>query len=75
VWDGVRADKLQIFLTLSIGKRITNIGNLNQALSKHVGIATVKATDQQSLCGTLMAFVSNSLFDEKLLQLQTIKIT
>ncbi|HEY7864513.1 MAG TPA: Y-family DNA polymerase [Psychromonas sp.] len=63
-WDGVRADKLQIFSTRSMGKRITSIESLNQALAKHVGIAAVKAREQKSLCGTLMAFSANSPFDE-----------
>lgn len=63
-WDGVRADKLQIFSTRSMGKRITDIESLNQALAKHVGIASAKAREQKSLCGTLMAFASNSPFDE-----------
>jgi DNA polymerase V len=63
-WDGVRADKLQIFSTRSIGKRITSIESLNQALAKHVGIAAVKAREQKSLCGTLMAFAANSPFYE-----------
>jgi len=63
-WDGVRADKLQIFSTRSMGKRITSIESLNQALAKHIGIAAVKAREQKSLCGTLMAFAANSPFDE-----------
>jgi len=63
VWDGVRADKLQIFSTRSLGKRITNAEDLNQALARHVGIAALKAREQKSLCNTLMAFASNSPFD------------
>lgn len=62
-WDGVRADKLQIFSTRSVGKRITQIEQLNQALAKHAGIAAVKARQQKSLCGTLLAFAANSPFD------------
>ena len=64
VWDGVRADKLQIFSTRSLGKRITNIDDLNQALAKHASIAAVKARQQRSLCSTLVAFAGNSPFDE-----------
>jgi len=64
IWDGVRADKLQIFSTRSLGKRITNIENLNQALSKHASIAAVKAREQKSLCSTLMVFAANSPFDD-----------
>ncbi|MDN2662635.1 Y-family DNA polymerase [Psychromonas sp. 14N.309.X.WAT.B.A12] len=63
-WDGVRADKLQIFSTRSLGERITSLENLNQALAKHAGIATFKARQQQSLSSTLMAFAGNSSFDE-----------
>lgn len=64
-WDGVRANKLQIFSTRSLGKRITEIDALEQALAKHAGIATVKAREQKSLCATLMLFAANSPFDEK----------
>lgn len=64
-WDGVRADKLQIFSTRSLGKRITHLEGLNQALAKHVGIAAAKAREQKLLCSTLMAFTANSPFDEK----------
>jgi len=63
-WDSVRADKLQIFSTRSMGKRITNKEHLNQALAKHASIATAKARKQQSLCATLMVFVASSPFDE-----------
>jgi DNA polymerase V len=62
-WDEVRADKLQIFSTRSVGKRITHREELNQALAKHAGIAALKAREQKSLCGTLMAFAANSPFD------------
>ena len=64
-WDGVRADKVQIFSTRSMGKRITNSDSLNQALAKHIAIACVKAREQQSLCGTLMVFAASSPFDER----------
>lgn len=63
-WDRVRADKLQIFSTRSLGKRITDIEALHQALAKHATIAAVKAREQQSLCATLMMFVANSPFDD-----------
>jgi len=62
-WDEVRADKLQIFSTRSVGKRITHSEELNQALAKHAGIAALKAREQKSLCGTLMPFAANSPFD------------
>ncbi|GLS92403.1 DNA polymerase V subunit UmuC [Psychromonas marina] len=63
-WDTVRADKLQIFSTRSMGKRIRHREHLNQALAKHASIAAVKARQQQSLCATLMVFAANSPFDE-----------
>ena len=63
-WDGVRADKLQIFSTRSMGKRVVDAQHLNQALAKHASIAAIKAREQKSLCGTLMLFASNSPFDE-----------
>ena len=63
-WDGVRADKLQIFSTRSLGKRIISAESLNQALAKHAGIAALKAREQKSLCSTLMVFAANSPFDE-----------
>ncbi|WP_019615341.1 Y-family DNA polymerase [Psychromonas ossibalaenae] len=62
-WDSARSDKLQIFSTRSMGQRITNIENLNQALVKHTCIAAAKARQQQSLCGTLTAFAAGSPFD------------
>lgn len=64
MWDGVRADKCQIFSTRSTGQRITDVESINQALAKHITIACHKARLQGSLCGTLMAFVANSPFDE-----------
>ena len=63
-WDGVRADKLQIFSTRSLGERITSIEALNQALAKHVSIAALKARQQRSLSGAIVAFVASSPFDE-----------
>jgi len=63
-WDGVRADKLQIFSTRSMGKRIVDAQDLNQALAKHASIAAIKAREQKSLCGTLMLFAANSPFDD-----------
>ncbi len=63
-WDAARADKLQIFSSRSVGKRINDHDSLQQALAKHLAIATAKARLQGSLCGTLMAFASNSPFDK-----------
>lgn len=64
-WEGVRADKLQIFSTRSLGTRITSIEDLNQALAKHASIAAQKARKQKSLCSTLMVFATSSPFDDK----------
>ncbi|MFT6986376.1 MAG: DNA polymerase V [Psychromonas sp.] len=64
-WDETRADKQQIFSTRSFGQRIIEIASLQQALAKHTAIAAVKARQQGSLSGTLMAFAANSPFDEQ----------
>lgn len=64
IWGGVRADKLQIFSTRSLGTRITNVEHLNQALARHAGIVALKAREQKSQCSTLMAFAANSPFDD-----------
>jgi DNA polymerase V len=64
-WDETRADKQQIFSTRSVGQRIEDISSLQQALAKHTAIAAVKARQQGSLCGTLMAFAANSPFDKQ----------
>jgi DNA polymerase V len=64
-WDETRADKQQIFSTRSVGQRITEITTLQQALAKHTAIAAVKARQQGSLCGTLMAFAATSPFDKQ----------
>ncbi len=63
-WDEARADKQQIFSTRSMGNRIVDAASLQQALSKHAGIATSKAREQGSLCSVLHIFASNSPFDE-----------
>lgn len=63
-WDEARADKQQIFSTRSMGERIVDGVSLQQALSKHAGIATSKAREQGSLCSVLHIFASNSPFDE-----------
>jgi DNA polymerase V len=63
-WDGVRADKQQIFSSRSVGQRITDPESLQQALAKHVAIAAKKARQQGSLCATMIAFAANSPFDK-----------
>ncbi|MCX9563448.1 Y-family DNA polymerase, partial [Vibrio cholerae] len=64
-WDTARADKKQIFSTRSAGQRITDVDSLRQALCLHAGIASRKARKQGSLCRVMLAFASNSPFDEK----------
>ena len=64
-WDAARADKKQIYSTRSVGERITELELLQQALSKHAGIAAAKARKQSSLCKVMLCFASNSPFDEK----------
>ncbi|MGI2169455.1 Y-family DNA polymerase [Shewanella sp. MF05960] len=62
-WDEARADKQQIFSTRSVGKRITDIDSLHQALCMHIAIAAAKARKQQSLCKVMMLFAHNSPHD------------
>ncbi|MGK0410861.1 MAG: DNA polymerase V [Shewanella psychromarinicola] len=64
-WDEARANKKQIFSTRSVGERITDYESLLQALSKHVGIAALKARQQGSHCKTMLLFASNSPHDEQ----------
>lgn len=64
-WDKVRADKQQIFSTRSVGKRITNIDELHQALCKHASIAAAKLRSQGSLCSVMMLFAASSPHDEQ----------
>ena len=63
-WDLARADKKQIFSTRSMGQRITDLDSLQQALSKHAGIAAYKARQQGSLCKVLLCFASSSPYDD-----------
>lgn len=62
-FNSVRADKKQIYSTRSVGKRITDLASLQQALSSHADIASAKARKQKSLCKTMVVFASNSPFD------------
>ncbi|AZG73375.1 Y-family DNA polymerase [Shewanella livingstonensis] len=64
-WDEARTDKKQIFSTRSVGERITDYESLLQALSKHIGIAALKARQQGSYCKTMLLFASNSPHDER----------
>ncbi len=64
-WDEARADKKQVFSTRSMGERITCREQLQQALSKHVGIATAKARKQDSGTTDVMVFAANSPYDEQ----------
>ena len=62
-WDSVRVDKKQIFSTRSTGQRITQLNELQQALSKHVGIAAAKARAQNSGCKNILVFANSSPHD------------
>ena len=64
-WDAARADKKQIYSTRSVGKRITELEELEQALSKHAAIAASKVRKQKSLCKVMLCFASSSPFDDK----------
>ncbi|EDM67915.1 Nucleotidyltransferase/DNA polymerase involved in DNA repair [Moritella sp. PE36] len=63
-WDTARADKKQIYSTRSVGERITELSALQQALSKHAGIASQKARKQGSLCKIMVCFAASSPFDD-----------
>jgi len=64
-WDTARADKKQIYSTRSVGERITELSTLQQALSQHAGIASLKARKQHSLCKVMLCFAASSPFDDK----------
>jgi DNA polymerase V len=64
-WDTARADKKQIYSTRSVGERITELSTLQQALSHHAGIASLKARKQHSLCKVMVCFAASSPFDDK----------
>ena len=63
-WDSVRTDKKQIYSTRSTGQRITQLNELQQALSKHVGIAAAKARKQNSGCKNVLVFANSSPHDD-----------
>ena len=65
VFSEARADKKQIYSTRSMGNRITDLTDLNQALCKHTGIAAEKARKQDSVCSVMTVFASNSPYDER----------
>ncbi|MCE0496232.1 Y-family DNA polymerase [Vibrio salinus] len=64
-WDTPRSDKKQIYSTRSVGRRITELESLQQALAKHAGIAARKARNQHSLCRVMLCFASNSSYDAR----------
>ena len=64
LWDDNRVDKQQIFSTRCVGKRITELDILRQALAKHANIAARKARAQHSNCKVLLCFANNSPFDQ-----------
>lgn len=71
-WDKVKADKQQIFSTRSAGQRIQSLVELQQALTKHAGIASLKARQQGSLCKVMVCFAANSPFDENPVSLRSL---
>ena len=72
MWDEVKADKKQIFSTRSLGQRITNRDELQQALAKHANIAARKARKQNSGCKNLLVFAGNSPHDKRPQQFKTV---
>ena len=64
-WDTARADKKQVYSTRSVGERILDLTSLQQALSKHAGIASQKVREQGSLCKVMFCFAASSPFDNQ----------
>ncbi|WP_133406746.1 Y-family DNA polymerase [Parashewanella tropica] len=64
-WDDVKAENRQIFSTRSMGNRITTKTELQQALCKHVGIATAKARKQGAGCTQVLVFAHSSPHDKQ----------
>jgi len=62
-WDEIEPNKKQIFSTRSSGDRITELSTLQQALSNHARIASLKARKQHSLCKVMVCFAYSSAFD------------
>ncbi|WP_434998786.1 Y-family DNA polymerase [Vibrio scophthalmi] len=71
-WDLIKADKQQIYSTRSMGKRITDLDSLKQALVKHAGIASRKAREQKSLTKVMVCFAASSPFDDKPVSLKSL---
>lgn len=62
-WDLIRADKIQIFSTSTLGRKTNKIEELSQAISQQVESAAVKARDQGSYSSTMHVFASASNYD------------
>ncbi|MBB1389818.1 Y-family DNA polymerase [Shewanella sp. SG44-6] len=62
-WDLIRADKIQIFSTSTLGRKTAKIEELSQAISQQVESAAVKARSQGSYCSTMYVFASASNYD------------
>ncbi len=62
--DDEPANKQQIFTTRTFGKRITQIGELQEAVSNYVSRACEKLRAQQSLARQVLVFIQTSRFDE-----------
>lgn len=65
-WAKNNIGKKQIFSTRSVGRRITDLTSLQQALCKHAMIVAAKLRKQHSSCAQLMVFAHSSPFDENL---------
>lgn len=63
-WTENKVSQQQIFSTRSVGKRITRLDELQQALAKHANIAARKARAQQASCRVLLCFANSSPFDQ-----------
>lgn len=56
--------KKQIVASRSFGEKITDIEDLKEAMSKYVQDALGRMRDEKLLCGTIVAFVQSSPFDQ-----------
>lgn len=63
-WDDVRPDKQQIYSTRTFGKRVTDKGELHQALVGHCESAMGKLRRQKSLTKAITVFAANSPHDD-----------
>lgn len=62
-FNKVKSDKKQIYSTRSMGQRIYDFSQLQQALCNHTAIAAKKARSQGSLCKLMTIFAASSPHD------------